>query len=83
MNAENKNNSIEKEIQDLVKARLSVMPDDVSVSVGADGEAYSRDELIEHVSKGDDIGKLIIDIDMGFLQALKNGEIYEQVAFNN
>lgn len=74
---------IEKEIQELVKARLSVMPDDVSISVGAEGKTYTKDELIEHIDKGDAIGKLIIDIDMGFLQALKNGEIYEQVAFNN
>lgn len=80
---ENKKDIIEKEIQELVKARLSVMPDDISISVGAEGETYTRDELIEHVDKGDNIGKLIIDIDMGFLQALKNGEIYEQVAFNN
>lgn len=78
-----KNNTIEKEIQELVKARLSVMPDDVSISVGADGKTYTRDELIEHVNKRDDIGKLIIDIDMSFLRALKEGEIYEQVAFNN
>ena len=78
-----KNNIIEKEIKELVKARLSVMPDDISVSVGAEGKTYSRDERIEHVNKGDSIGKLIVDIDMGFLQALKNGEIYEQVAFNN
>jgi hypothetical protein len=78
-----KNDTIEKEIQELVKARLSVMPDDVSISVGADGETYTRDELIEHVDKGDEIGKLMIDIDMSFLRALKEGEIYEQVAFNN
>lgn len=80
---EGKNNAIEKEIQELVKARLSVMPDNVSISVGAEGETYTRDELIKHIDKKDDIGKLIIDIDMGFLQALKNGEIYEQAAFNN
>jgi hypothetical protein len=78
----NKKN-IENEIQELVKARLSIMPDDVSISVGAEGETYTRDELIEHIDKGDEIGKLIIDIDMGFLRALKNGEIYDQVAFNN
>ena len=78
-----KKDIIEKEIQELVKARLSVMPNDVSISVGAEGETYTRDELIEHVDKGDNIGKLVINIDMGFLQALKNGEIYEQVAFNN
>ena len=78
-----KNNAIEKEIQELVKARLSVMPDNVSVSIGANGETYTRDELIEHVNKRDDIGKLIIDIDMGFLRALKEGEIYEQIVFNN
>ncbi|KKP78438.1 MAG: hypothetical protein A2271_05080 [Candidatus Moranbacteria bacterium RIFOXYA12_FULL_35_19] len=78
-----KNNTIEKEIQELVKARLSVMPDNVFISIGANGETYTRDELIEHVNKKDDIGKLIIDIDMGFLRALKEGEIYEQIVFNN
>lgn len=67
---------ITKDIKELVKARLNVLPSNVSVSIGSDG-AFSRDELIEHIEKEDSIGEKMIQTDMEFLQALKNGEIYE------
>lgn len=67
---------ISKEIKELVKARLSVLPQSVNISIGMDG-AFSRNELIEHVEKEDKIGEKIIQVDMEFLRALKKGEFYE------
>lgn len=67
---------ITKDIKELVKARLGVLPSNVHISIGSEG-ALSKEELIEHVEQADEIGKKIIQIDMEFLQALKRGEFYE------
>lgn len=67
---------ITKDIKELVKARLSVLPQNISISIGSDG-AFKRDELIRHVDKEDSIGKKIIQVDMEFLQSFKKGEFYE------
>lgn len=66
---------INKEVKNLVKARLSVLPKDVMISIGADG-SFNRDELIDHVEKGDKIGRKMIKMNMEFLQALKEGVLY-------
>ena len=68
--------AITKEIKELVKARLSVLPQNINISIGSDG-AFKRDELIQHVDLCDSVGEKIIQIDMAFLQALKKGEFYE------
>lgn len=68
--------AITKDIKELVKARLSVLPDNINISIGSDG-AFKRDELIHHVELGDSVGEKIIQVDMEFLQALKKGEFYE------
>ncbi len=71
-----KNNGLDKDIKELVKARLNVLPKNVSVSIGQEG-TYSRDELIDHVNKEDNIGQKVTQVEMEFLQAIKTGELYE------
>ena len=72
---------ITDDVKKLVKARLGTLPRGIGVSVGSEGE-FSRDELIEHVEREDDIGRKMIEIDMEFLQSLKKGEFYEQNTFD-
>lgn len=69
---------MEDGIKKLVIARLQTLPEDTSVSVGDQGE-YSKDQLIEHVQNGDEVGETIIDIEMNFLRHLKEGVLYEGV----
>ena len=69
---------MEDAIKELVIARLQTLSDDTSVSVGGQGE-YSRDQLIEHVQKGDEVGETITDIEMNFLRSFKEGALYEEV----
>lgn len=64
-----------EDVRNLVKARLDVMPKSIKISIGSEG-SFSKEELKEHVDKKDSIGKKIVEIDMEFLQALKNGAIY-------
>ena len=72
-----KKKKIKKEIKDLVIARLGVLPPNKKISIGSSGE-FTKDELIEHVEKGDDIGEKITEIELAYLQAIKEGVFYEQ-----
>ncbi|MFQ5621087.1 MAG: hypothetical protein ACE5FT_04550 [Candidatus Nanoarchaeia archaeon] len=65
---------MEEEVKKIVMARLSVLPGNKKISVGSAGE-FTRDELIEHVEKGDELGKKFVEIEMEFLRAMKQGLI--------
>lgn len=64
----------DKEIKELVIARLETMPSDEKVSIGSAGE-FNREELISKVKKGSSVGKKIVEIEMEFLRAMKEGII--------
>ena len=67
---------ISDDIRNLVIARLDSLPSDKKISIGSKGE-FSKDELIEHVKKGDDIGRKIVEVELEFLRAMKEGRFYE------
>lgn len=67
---------LDKDVKALVKARLNTLPKDVNLSIGEDG-SFNRDELIQHIEKEDLIGQKVARVEMGFLQAIKKGEFYE------
>ena len=56
-------------LKKLVKERLEAIPQDVSFSVGEYGD-FSRDELIEEVDKGSEVGKAMIDMQVHFIQQM-------------
>ena len=51
----------DKELQELIIARLEVLPGDVRISIGSLGN-FSRDELITHVKKDDKVGNVGYEI---------------------
>lgn len=67
----NKTNNINQQTKELVIARLEVLPEDTGISIGSSGE-FTRDELIEHVKKGDEIGQKITEVQLSYLKSLKN-----------
>ena len=69
---------ISEDIKELVIARIEVLPRDKRISIGSKGE-FTTDELIEHVRKGDDVGEKIINLELTFLRALKDGTLLEEV----
>lgn len=71
------NQTTQKQIMELVIARLQVMPPDVSVSIGSEGD-FTRDQLIEHVKKHDKLGQKITEIELSYLKMLKEGNFYVQ-----
>ena len=66
----------EKEIIDLVVARLQNLPSNKEISIGSTGE-FTKDQLIEHVKRDDEIGKKMIALEMDFLRSMKDGIFYE------
>ncbi|MEK7540811.1 MAG: hypothetical protein AAB529_01030 [Patescibacteria group bacterium] len=75
---ENKNENI----RELIIARLEVMPDDKSISIGSDGD-FTKDQLIEHVKSGDELGQKIIGIQMDYLRILKDKFFYGENFIDN
>ena len=66
----------QEEIKDLVIARLEMLPDDKKISIGQ--REFTKEEIIEHVKKGDLIGKMMIDIELGFLRDMKEGFVLNE-----
>ena len=60
----------EKEIIDLVIARLQNLPFDKEISIGSSGE-FTKEELIEHVKNDDSIGQKMVAIEMDFLRSMR------------
>lgn len=66
----NQNIEITPEVIDLVVARLETLPPNISMSIGDKG-SFDLSELIEHVRDCDEIGKQIIEMQLLYLQSLK------------
>jgi len=67
-------NNISEDIKQLVIMRLETLPANKKISIGSYGE-FSREELIEHVKKEDGIGRKMVEVEMEFLKAFKEGII--------
>lgn len=66
----------QEEIKKLVIARLEALPSDKKISIGSKGE-FTKEEIINHVKKGDSIGETMINIELEFLRAMKDGLLNE------
>lgn len=66
----------DEEIRKIVKARLSILSPDTIISFGSDG-AFSRDELVDKVEKGDDVGEKWVEVQLEWLRSFKDDKLYE------
>jgi len=65
----------DKGIKELVIARIEAkIPSNVKMSIGGGVGSLSKEEMIEHVKKGDEQGKQIIQIHLKFIKAVTSGE---------
>jgi hypothetical protein len=73
-------NEIPENIKELVIAKIdSQMPSHLKLSIGSYG-ALTKEEMIEHVKKGDEVGRQIVNAHMSFMKALSNGEVAKAMA---
>ena len=64
--------SADEEIRKLVIARLKLLSPDTMKSIGSMG-TFSRDQLIESVERGDEVGEIVKNIEMEWLRAQREG----------
>ena len=50
----------QKEIIEIVKARLSILPQDAVLSIGSFGE-FKKDQIIKEVENNTEVGKKVIE----------------------
>ncbi|MFH1537287.1 MAG: hypothetical protein ABID45_04820 [Patescibacteria group bacterium] len=73
-----KKDKLNENIKRLVIARLEVLPSDRKISLGSEG-SFTKEEMINHVEENDAVGKKISQVQLEYLQMLKEGSIfYEQ-----
>lgn len=73
------NENIPDKIKDLVIAKIeSNMPSNLRLSIGSYGN-LTKEEIIEHVKEGDEIGKQIVRTHMSFLKAVASGEFTKKI----
>jgi hypothetical protein len=67
---------IDAEINELVIERMKLFPSDKNISIGQDGN-FTKDQIISHVKKNDEIGKKMVEIELSYLKALKKGIFFD------
>lgn len=73
----------DEEICRLVMERLSMLSPNKSISIGSN-RSFSKDELIKEIKNRTDVGKKMVEIEIEFLQSLKDLPIYgPKIASNN
>lgn len=60
---------VNEEEKKLVLARLENMPSNMKLSMGGT-MPLSKTEMLEHVKKGDEIGKKIVKIQLNYLRSI-------------
>ncbi len=59
----------DQSIKNLVKQRLAAMPPEISFSIGEYGD-FTRDQLINEVEKGTEIGREIVEMQVSFIRKM-------------
>lgn len=79
MNGENNSMQYDKDVKELIVARLETLPLGAVVSIGS-GQEFTKEEIIQSVRDGNDVGQKIVEIEMFFLQGLKDGILYNEIS---
>ena len=70
---------INDKIKELVIARIDAkMPSNLKISIGSSG-SLSKEEMIDHVRKGDEEGKQIVKMHLNFIKAVTSGHFVREV----
>lgn len=69
---------ISEALKDLVIERLDIIPPHKEIHIGSAG-VFTKDELIDCVRREDEIGQKIVEIEISFLRALKEGTLLEEI----
>ena len=71
----NKNEEINEKVKELVLARIDAqVPSNLRMFIGSSG-GMSKEQIMEHVRKEDEIGKQIIRMHINFMKAVVRGKV--------
>lgn len=65
---------IGEQFKKLVLERINVMPDTIQIAIGSD--QLTKESVMEHVREEDEIGRQVMEIELGFLRDLASGAVY-------
>jgi len=70
---------IDNKIKELVIARIDAkMPSNLKISIGPSG-SLSKEEMINHIRKGDEEGKQIVQMHLNFIKAVTSGKFIKEI----
>lgn len=72
-----KNKETQEDIKKLVIARIRAVSDELGIVIGS--TKYSKEEILQSVEEGDELGKEVIEIQMDYLRDMAEGAIYKTV----
>jgi hypothetical protein len=81
MDDKNQQTKIDDNLKELVEARIDLMPPNYKLSIGNKG-TFTKEQLIEHVRSGDEIGMNLIETELSFIKALTNGQFIQALNEN-
>lgn len=67
----------QKEIINLVIARIDMIPSDKFISIGSEGE-FTKQQLIKEVRNNSEIGQKVVEMQLEYLRLIKEGILYGQ-----
>lgn len=68
----------QREIINLVIARIDMIPSDKFISIGSDGE-FTKQQLIEEVKNHSKIGQKVVEMQLEYLRLLKEGILWPKL----
>jgi len=74
-----KNKPINEDLKKLVIIRIEAAPSNWKLSIGSFG-SLSKEEIIDHIMKGDEIGSQIVNSHLAFLKAVASGEFTKAIS---
>ena len=63
-----------EDIKELIKERISVMPENLRLSVGNYG-TFNKEQILNSIEKGDKVGEAVIEMQLNFIRALTSGKL--------
>ena len=77
---ESENDEINEKVKEIVIARIdSQVPSNLKLAMG-NYRGMTKEEMIEHIKKGDEVGKQIVKRHLLFLRSLASGEFTKALA---
>lgn len=70
-----KDKDLQEYIKGLVIARINALSKDLEISVG--GGNVTREQILESVKEGNELGQEIIEMQLKFLRDVAKGKIYQ------